>query len=120
MRVLRVALLLAPVVVGLATGCREHDAASGALTASPARASCEAEARQLTESAALYSATDTGAAPAATLASGRFVYRCEERGDWLGVMYPAIGEKVDCATRRTDRACALGWIRRDTHMAIFG
>ena len=115
---LRFALLLPSVITGIATGCSRHDAASAGLAAPAARASCDTEARQLTESAALYSAPET--APVAILAAGRFVYRCEERGDWLAVMYPATGEKVDCAERRTQRACELGWIRKDTHMAIFG
>ncbi len=74
----------------------------------------------MTESAALYSTQDGGEAPVQTLGAGRFVYRCEERGDWLGVMYPAVGEKVDCAERKPERACSLGWIRKDTHMDIMG
>lgn len=120
MRVLRLGLLFISVGVGLATVCRGHDAAFGAIVAPPNRASCETEARQLSESAVLYNAPDPDAVPVATLAAGRFVYRCEERNGWLGVMYPAVGEKVDCAERQPDRACALGWVSKDTQMEIFG
>jgi hypothetical protein len=81
---------------------------------------CDTEARQLDETAAVYPAPQSGLAPIAKLEKGRFVYRCVQRGDWLGVMFPKTGEKVDCAERPPERPCSPGWIRRNTKMAING
>lgn len=86
----------------------------------PVRAACDTEARRLMEATAVYSAPKSGLAPVAKLDQGRYVYRCEQRGEWLGVMFPAEGEKVDCAERRPERACSLGWIRQHTKMELFG
>lgn len=86
----------------------------------PARATCDTEARQLSEAADVYPAPKPSLAPVVKLDQGRFVYRCEQRGEWLGVMFPAVGEKVDCAERQPERACSIGWIRRETKMEIFG
>jgi hypothetical protein len=72
------------------------------------------------EMTVVYAAPGSGLAPVTKLVQGRFVYRCEQRGEWLGVMFPAEGEKVDCSQRRPERACALGWIRRDVKMEILG
>jgi hypothetical protein len=119
-RALRMGLLLIAMAVGLATGCGRHSAPSAALAAPPDKESCDTEARQLAVSVRVYTAPDGSASPILALAAGHFVYRCEERGNWLGVMYPAVGEKVDCAERGPEHACALGWIRRGTHMDIFG
>lgn len=72
------------------------------------------------EATAVYPAPKSGLAPVAKLAQGRYVYRCEERGEWLGVMFPAEGEKVDCSERRPERACSLGWIGQRTKMRVLG
>lgn len=86
----------------------------------PVRAACDTEARQLMEATAVYAAPKSGLVAVAKLEQGRYVYRCEERGEWLGVMFPAEGEKVDCAERRPERACSLGWIRQHTKMRVLG
>jgi hypothetical protein len=72
------------------------------------------------EATAVYPAPKSGLAPVAKLEQGRYVYRCEERGEWLGVMFPTAYEKVDCSLRRPERACSLGWIRKHTKMKLFG
>ncbi|MDD5322944.1 MAG: hypothetical protein PHD43_20505 [Methylococcales bacterium] len=74
----------------------------------------------MSEAADVYPAPKPSLAPVVKLDQGRFVYRCEQRGEWLGVMFPAVGEKVDCAERQPERACSIGWIRRETKMEIFG
>ena len=40
-------------------------------------------------------------------------YRCEQRGERFGIMFPAVGDKADCAERQSERACSFGWIRRE-------
>lgn len=107
-------------LAAFAVGCAraEHMAALTALP--PARTSCDTEAQQLNELAAVYPAPNPGLAPVIKLDKGRFVYRCEQRGEWLGIMFPGAGEKVNCAERQPERACSLGWIRRETKMEIFG
>lgn len=103
-----------------AIGCAGTERLATVAVVTPARTTCETEARQLSEAATVYPAPKPGLAPVAKLDEGRFVYRCEQRGEWLGVMFPAVGEKVDCAERQSERACSLGWIRRETKMEIFG
>jgi len=87
---------------------------------SPVRATCDMEAQQLKEKADVFPAPKSGLVPISKLDQGRFVYRCEQRGKWLGVMFPALGEKVDCAERRIGHSCLFGWIRSETKMEIFG
>lgn len=86
----------------------------------PDRATCDTEAGLLMETTVVYNAPKSGLAPVAKLGQGRFVYRCEQRGEWLGVMFPGAEEKVDCSQRRPERACSLGWIRRDAKIEILG
>jgi hypothetical protein len=81
---------------------------------------CDQEARELMEPVAVYAAPRSGVAPVAHLDQGRFVYRCEQRGEWLGVMFPAADEHVDCSQREPKRECSLGWVRRDVTMQILG
>jgi hypothetical protein len=50
---------------------------------------------------------------------GHFVYRCEGSDGWLGVMFPAVGEAVDCSARSTERACPTGWVRDKMKTLIF-
>jgi hypothetical protein len=103
-----------------AFGCAGTERAATEAVVAPARATCDTEARQLSEAADVYPAPKPSLAPVAKLDQGRFVYRCEQRGEWLGVMFPSVGEKVDCTERRPERMCSLGWIRRETKMEIFG
>lgn len=103
-----------------AIGCAGTEHLATVADVAPSRASCETEAQQLNEPAAVYPAPKPGLAPVIKLDKGRFVYLCEQRGEWLGIMFPAVGEKVDCAERKPGRACSLGWIRRETKMEIFG
>jgi len=99
-------------------GCVTSEIASTAAAAPPKKQSCDQDARRLMEAAVVYAAPRSRARPAAKLASGRFFYRCEQRGEWLGVMFPGAEEKVDCSQRRPERACSLGWIRRDAKIEI--
>lgn len=103
-----------------AVGCVGRERVVAEAATPPVRATCDTEARQLRELAAVYPAPKSGLAPVAKLDEGRFVYRCEQRGEWLGVMFPAAGEKVDCTERQPERACSLGWIRKHTKMELFG
>lgn len=107
-------------LMALLCGCVATERFATVAVVSPARTTCETEARQLSEAADVYPAPKPGLAPIAKLDQGHFVYRCEQRGEWLGVMFPAVGEKVDCAERQPERACSLGWIHREAKMEIFG
>lgn len=107
-------------VSAFAIGCAGIERFTTEAVAAPVRGTCDTEAQQLIESAAVYPAPKSGLASVTKLDQGRFVYQCEQRGEWLGIMFPAEGEKVDCAERQPERACSLGWIRRETKMEIFG
>ena len=81
---------------------------------------CASEAEQLLEPVAVHAAPTEGAAVLLELAPGRFVYRCERRGAWLAIMFPAPGEVLDCSQRPPTRACPTGWVQGDVATAIFG
>jgi len=81
---------------------------------------CASEAEQLLEPVAVHAAPTEGAAVLLELAPGRFVYRCERRGAWLAIMFPAPGEALDCSQRPPTRACPTGWVQGDVATAIFG
>jgi hypothetical protein len=82
--------------------------------------SCAAEAEQLLRPVAVHAEPAPRSALLLELGRGRFVYRCERRGDWLAIMFPAAGEAVDCALRPPEHACPIGWVEGDVTTAIFG
>lgn len=81
---------------------------------------CASEAEQLLEPVTVHAAPAEGATLLLELARGRFVYRCERRGTWLAIMFPAPGEALDCSHRPPTRACPTGWVQGDLRTAIFG
>jgi hypothetical protein len=112
----RLIAALAVISVGYVTS----EIASAAAAAPPKRASCDQDARRLMEAAVVYAAPRSRTRPTAKLASGHFFYRCEQRGEWLGVMFPKEKEYVDCWQRQANRACSRGWIRRNVKMELYG
>ena len=114
-RALRAATLA--MIIG---GCAGAEFAAGTPGALPDRTSCEKEASLLAEAADVHAAPAAESALVAHLAAGRFVYRCERRGEWLGVMFPREGERIDCSRRPAGKACPLGWVRGRGRMEILG
>ncbi len=108
------------VVAALMVGCAGSRFAEERIASLPDRASCETEARLLVQAAEVYAAPEGNRPPKTRLAPGRFVYRCEQRGEWLGVMYPADGEHTDCSHRPVGEECSLGWIRKSVQMEVLG
>jgi hypothetical protein len=111
---------LIAVLAAFAVGCVSTEPISDVAAVLPDRATCDTEAGGLMETTLVYAAPKVGLAPVAKLGQGRFIYRCEQRGDWLGVMFPGAEEKVDCSQRRPERVCSLGWIRRDAKIGTLG
>lgn len=70
---------------------------------------CESEAVLLADKLELRPAPDLNVAPSTLLGSGTSIYRCEQRGDFFGVMFPEPGGKVDCSMRPAGRECPTGW-----------
>lgn len=105
--------------VSILTGCSNANLVPHAAT-SPDRATCDREAGVLTEEVIVYSAPRSGLKPVAELAKGRPIYRCERRGEWIGVMYPEVNEKADCSERRSGSECPVGWIRHGTGIELLG
>jgi hypothetical protein len=101
-------------------GCVNTELTSEVATVFPDTVTCDTEAGLLMETTLVYAAPKSGLAPVTKLERGRFVYRCEQRGEWLGVMFPGAEEKVDCSQRLPEQACSLGWIRQDTKIGILG
>lgn len=85
----------------------------------PNKASCQMEALQLDESVNVYGVPKADGEPIAKLKKGYFAYKCEQTGEWLGIMFPDVSEKVDCSVRTLGVLCTLGWIPKDTRMIIF-
>jgi hypothetical protein len=81
------------VLAALAVGCVSPELASEVAAVPPDRATCDTEARLLMETTNVYAAPRSGLVPVTKLVQGRFVYRCEQRGEWLGVMFPDAEEK---------------------------
>lgn len=86
----------------------------------PNRASCEKEAHQLDEAIDVYGKTEGDLEPITKLEKGRFVYKCEKWGKWLGIMFPGVSDKIDCSERPIGSLCRLGWIPINTKMLTFG
>ena len=107
-------------LAALSVGCAATTLAPANRVALPERASCEAEAGPLAAAVDVHAAPAADSALLAQLAAGRFVYRCEQRGEWLGVMFPREGEPVDCSHRPAGRACPLGWVRKPVRIEILG
>ena len=78
------------------------------------------EAEQLLQPVAVHAEASPRSALLLELERGRFVYRCERRGEWLAIMFPEAGEAIDCSLRAPERACAIGWVEGDLATAIFG
>lgn len=77
---------------------------------------CAPEAERLVSSAVVSLPDGTRV----VLDPGRWIYRCAESGDWLGVMFPQADAPVDCSQRQADRACARGWIEAEPETESFG
>lgn len=110
---------LAPAIGAVVAGCVAQQG-SGTAAAAPDFARCDKEAQRLAERVVVHAAPDDRAAAVATLDAGRFVYRCEERGEWLAVVFPAAGERVDCSQRAANAACRSGWVRRKVRLDVIG
>lgn len=112
--------MLVAAIAALMVGCAGSRFAAERTAALPDRTSCDTEARLLVQAAEVYTAPEGNWPPKTRLARGHFVYRCEQRGEWLGVMYPADGEHVDCFQRSAGKECSLGWIRKSVQMEVLG
>jgi hypothetical protein len=106
--------------VAVLPGCAPTAPAAGEPPTGAARISCAAEAEQLLQPVAVRVEPAPWSALLLELDRGRFVYRCERRGDWLAIMFPAAGEAVDCSRRPPRRSCPIGWVQGDVATAIFG
>jgi hypothetical protein len=113
-------LLVAWSTAAVLPGCAPAAHGVAAPAARAAEIACASEAEQLLEPVPVHAAPAVGSALLLKLDRGRFVYRCERRGEWLAIMFPAAGEAVDCAGRSAARACAIGWVRGDVPTRTFG
>lgn len=75
------------------------------------RSSCAKEAELLVSTIILYKEQNISNSRAIKLETGRFIYRCEKRNDWIAIMYPKAGEKVDCTFRKDEHQCPIGWVK---------
>ncbi|NMG76237.1 hypothetical protein [Aromatoleum diolicum] len=107
-------------LLAFAPGCTAVEPPDGWGSVLPDESSCDREARLLKEEVEVFAAPESGLKPVKILVQGRFVYRCEQRNGWLGVMFPGDEEKVDCSHRTAEIRCFRGWIRQDIRMEILG
>ncbi len=75
------------------------------------RSSCGLEAELLVKPAFSYEKPVESKLGVTILESGRFIYRCGKRNGWVAVMYPKMGEKVDCNYRDDKNQCPIGWVK---------
>lgn len=97
----------------VATGTRAPALSAPAVT-------CGTEAEQLLNPVRVLTAPAESAAELASLRAGRMIYRCNRWKDWIAISYPAEGEPVDCASRKEQRRCAVGWIKGGLQTSTFG
>jgi len=83
------------------------------------RGSCSLEAEQLVKQVVSFEQPTKPKSVATILVPGRFIYRCEKRGEWTKVMYPEIGEKINCSYRKEVHRCSIGWVKGDITTLIF-
>ncbi len=83
------------------------------------RSACTREAEQLIKSVIIYEQPIESKSTAIVLESGRFIYRCEKQDDWVAIIYPEVGEKVDCNYRKIEQQCSLGWIKEELTTLTF-
>ncbi|HSA79294.1 MAG TPA: hypothetical protein VLE23_00645 [Geminicoccaceae bacterium] len=107
-------------VAGLLAGCTPPSPERPAPGVQRAELGCKSEAEQLLQPVLVFGEPAAEAALLGELEAGRFVYRCDRRGAWTAIMYPAPGEAVDCASRPAGRRCQVGWVHGDVPTAIFG
>ncbi len=75
------------------------------------RSSCGLEAELLVKPALSFEKPVESQLGVTMLESGRFIYRCGERNGWVAVMYPNMGEKIDCNYRDDKNQCLIGWVK---------
>ena len=112
-------------MVVLLGGCATMVDYSGGMSEPSAAAevgdvSCAAEAEKLLLPVAVHVRPASDAALLETLERGRFVYRCDQRGAWLAVMYPEPDEPVDCSMRSEAPFCTVGWVNSELRTENFG
>ena len=71
--------------------------------------SCDKEAVLLARRIEVRAAPNPDSAATIVLTPGTSIYRCEQRGAFLRVMFPEEGGKVDCSIRPPSRICPMGW-----------
>lgn len=81
---------------------------------------CEREAVALTKATDLLDGKGPAASSVGVLAAGRFIYRCETSDALVRVVYPRLGEPVDCTFRTAEMACPTGWLHRPLEVETFG
>jgi hypothetical protein len=86
----------------------------------PAELGCKSEAEQLLQPVLVFAGPASDAALLGELKAGWFIYRCDRRGAWMAIMYPAPGEPIDCSLRPARQACLIGWVHGDAPTMIFG
>jgi hypothetical protein len=70
---------------------------------------CSHESERLVKSIVAYSSRTTLRGRRTLLNEGRYIYRCGQKGSWTEIMYPQVGERVDCSVRRPGFRCHKGW-----------
>ena len=71
---------------------------------------CAMEAEMLTEPIEVRETPALDAPIVVTLEVGHSIYRCGEKNGWFEIMYPRVGEYVDCEQRAEIYQCPTGWV----------
>ena len=100
-----------------------YDTAEGRALPSAAAArplGCAGAAELLKRRVVLRPAPNPTAAATVVLMPGTSIYRCEQHGSFLGVMFPEEGGRVDCSMRPAGRECPTGWTDEPLETEITG
>ncbi len=74
---------------------------------------CEKEAVQLINPVKSFVRPADNTSNFVALDAGRFVYLCHKHDEWVAVMYPRVGEAIDCNFRSAKQKCSIGWVKND-------
>ncbi|MCP5242926.1 MAG: hypothetical protein H6940_05755 [Burkholderiales bacterium] len=99
-------------VLGL-SACADRPFITSSNSINQLRNTCLLEAEQLTKPAIVYSNQRNPRFETITLKPGHFIYRCEKQANWMIIMYPRSGEKIDCSYRNIENLCPVGWVKNN-------
>jgi len=88
------------------------------ITKAFSRHRCDREASMLNQEVAVV-VDKVGGKVVARLSAGNMIYMCLTEGDYLRILFPQDGTRVDCSRRKSD-FCRHGLVKKPVKVEILG